>query len=305
MSPLFDLMNYRDATSHLFKRAQELLCAAIETYEPSARFKVDTWDRDNKGGGGESRVLNGDVFEQAGVNFSRVFGKLSKEATHKLIGQEIEAPFFATGVSVVIHPRSPMIPTTHCNYRYLEVGEQSWFGGGADLTPYYLFEEDAKHFHQTLKNKCDLVDKEFYPKYKKWCDEYFYLPHRGETRGIGGIFFDYLGQKKEIAVEKAYSLAEKLSHSMAEPYTPIVTRRLLEPYGENERDFQLVRRGRYVEFNLLYDRGTHFGLKTGGRTESILMSLPPEVRWRYAYTPEAGSPEAKLLTVLKSPIAWV
>ena len=293
----------------LFKDVQTHICAALERADGSAVFRSDEWDRlDSKGadgGGGLTRIMSeGAVFEKAGVNFSCVQGTMPASFAAKLGAGAQDLPFFATGVSLVIHPRSPMVPTTHANYRYIEMGDKRWFGGGADLTPYYLFEDDAKHFHQVLKAVCDKHSPEHYPRFKKWCDEYFFLPHRQETRGIGGIFFDYIGRDDGADLEAAFLLAKDLGFAFTDQYVPIVERRKSLPYSETQRHFQLQRRGRYVEFNLLYDRGTHFGLQTGGRIESILMSLPSLVRWDYCPSYEPGSPEAKLLQVLQKPQEW-
>ena len=257
------------------------------------------------GGGGVARVLQeGAVFEKGGVNWSRVEGELPADFAAQMPGEG--RAFRATGVSLVIHPRSPMVPTTHANFRMLEKGDKCWFGGGADLTPYYLFREDAQHFHGTLRAACDrhapLGD---YPRFKKWCDEYFYLGHRGETRGVGGIFFDYLdGSGSERDLEDIFAFVRDVGRAFVPAYLPIVQRRRNLPYGDRERHWQLIRRGRYVEFNLIHDRGTVFGLKTNGRTESILMSLPPLVRWEYDVHPEPGSREAELLSALK-PTDWL
>jgi coproporphyrinogen III oxidase len=230
------------------------------------------------------------VFEKAGVNFSAVHGNLPEQFASKIpLGTGTE--FFATGISLVFHPRSPMVPAVHANFRYFEKGDAAWFGGGTDLTPCYPYPEDAAHFHRTLKQACDVHDIEFYPRFKKWCDEYFALPHRGEMRGIGGIFFDYV----QGDPEKHFAFVQGLGDTFLDAYLPIATRRMHEPYGESERQYQLYRRGRYVEFNLLYDRGTIFGLETRGRTESILMSMPPLVRWVYDFKPAPGSREEKAL----------
>lgn len=293
-----------------FRQIQAEITSQLEECDGEAKFISDRWDRPDPhlahGGGGETRVLShGNVFEQAGVNFSEVHGTMPAEMNEKLTGSRSEEQFFATGVSLVIHPRSPMVPTTHANVRYLKVGEHAWFGGGTDLTPYYLFEEDARFFHRQIKEVCDRHDLQHYPKFKKWCDQYFFLPHRGETRGVGGIFFDYLGKDDPSQLDPIGAFVEAFGHALMSFYIPIVNRRKDEGWGDRERDFQLVRRGRYVEFNLLYDRGTLFGLKTGGRTESILMSLPPEVKWRYCYTPPEGGREEQLLEVLKSPREWL
>lgn len=300
----------RQRTAKLFKEVQSHICAAVELADGVATFNDDNWTRTDalggEGGGGLTRVLaEGAVFEKAGVNFSAVHGTMPASFAAKLGAGESELPFFATGVSLVIHPRSPRVPTTHANYRYLELGSQSWFGGGADLTPYYLYEEDARHFHSVLKNTCDKHSPAYYPRFKKWCDEYFFLPHRQETRGVGGIFFDYLGRDDGADLERLFTLAHDLGFAFTDQYIPIVENRKTESSTEQERHFQLQRRGRYVEFNLLYDRGTHFGLHTGGRTESILMSLPSLVRWDYCPEYAPGSREATLIDTLRKPKDWV
>lgn len=293
-----------------FRRTQATICEALEALEPSARFESDTWERTDSGGGhgggGLTRVLRGgSVFEQGGVSFSEVHGTLPADMCERLVGERRELPFFATGVSLVIHPVSPLAPTTHANYRYLEVDSLAWFGGGGDLTPYYLFTDDAVHFHRTLKQVCDEHDRSYYPRFKKECDEYFFLPHRGETRGVGGIFFDYLGRDGKTPLPQAFAFVKDLAASFPSSYVPIVERRSRERWTEPQKKFQLLRRGRYVEFNLLYDRGTLFGLRTGGRTESILMSLPPSVSWEYNFQAAPGSPEAALIETLRSPRDWV
>ncbi len=294
----------------LVQRLQAEISAALEAVDGEGTFIDDYWTRVDKsgdhGGGGLTKVMrNGRIFESAGVNVSEVHGLLPPSMSQKLIGEERDAKFYATGVSLVFHPHSPMIPTTHANFRYLEVESYSWFGGGADLTPYYLWEEDAVHFHRTLKNACDAFDPEYYPNFKKRCDEYFYLPHRGEARGVGGIFFDYLGKDDPENLPEIYSFVEQAGEAFLDSYLPIVHLRSDEPWDENQKKFQLMRRGRYVEFNLLYDRGTTFGLKTNGRTESILMSLPPNVSWEYNYQPPAGSREEALIQTLSQHREWV
>lgn len=300
----------RQRSSKLFRDIQSHICSALEKSDGKGVFRSDEWTRPDAkgtdGGGGLTRILSeGAVFEKAGVNFSSVQGTMPASFAAKLGAGEQDLPFFATGVSLVIHPRSPMVPTTHANYRYIELGDKAWFGGGADLTPYYLFEEDAKHFHQVIKAACDKHSPEHYARFKKWCDEYFFLPHRQETRGIGGIFFDYIGRDDGANPEATFALAQDLGFAFTDQYIPIVERRKHAPYTEAQQHFQLQRRGRYVEFNLLYDRGTHFGLQTGGRIESILMSLPALVRWDYCPSYEPGSAEAKLLDVLQNPREWV
>ena len=286
---------------------QDRICAGIAEEDGSASFFEDDWERETGGGGGRTRVLtDGAVFEQAGVNFSHVSGgNMPASATaHRpeLAGRTFEA----MGVSLVIHPKNPYAPTSHANVRFFiaeKEGEDPiwWFGGGFDLTPYYPFEEDAIHWHQVSKNACEPFGEDVYPKYKKWCDEYFFLKHRGETRGVGGLFFDDLN---EWGFEKSFAFMQSVGDHYLEAYRPIVARRKNTEYGERERDFQLYRRGRYVEYNLVYDRGTLFGLQTGGRTESILMSLPPLVKWRYNWKPEPGSPEAVLYDDYLHPRDW-
>ena len=278
------------------QRLQKTITSELQQIDARAEFETDTWQRD-AGGGGRSMVLrDGAVFEQAGVNFSEVYGdNLPASATaHRpeLAGRQ----FRAMGVSLVIHPDNPYIPTSHANVRFFvaeKPGETPiwWFGGGFDLTPYYGFKEDCKHWHQIAKQACDPYGSERYVEYKKWCDEYFYVKHRGEARGIGGLFFDDLN---EPDFEQAFAFMRSVGDHYLPAYTPIVERHKHDAYGEREKKFQLYRRGRYVEFNLVYDRGTLFGLQSGGRTESILMSLPPAVNWRYNYQPEAGSAEAEL-----------
>jgi coproporphyrinogen III oxidase len=293
--------------SDLFERAakfftelQTELCRALAEADGAAEFSADAWQRPG-GGGGVARVLEGGaVFEKAGVNWSNVDGELPAEVAATLPGQG--RSFRAAGVSLVLHPRSPMVPTTHANFRCLAKGDAMWFGGGADLTPYYFFREDAVHFHQVLAAACErhraVAD---YDRFKAWCDEYFFLPHRNETRGVGGVFFDYLGAKEPVVpLESVFDFVRDIGRSLTKAYVPIVQRRQPMPFGETERAWQLRRRGRYVEFNLIYDRGTLFGLKTNGRIESILMSLPPLVRWDYDVMAQPGSPEAELLTHLRA-----
>jgi coproporphyrinogen III oxidase len=292
MSTLFD------RAAEFFQELQAEICEALAREDGGSGFSSDAWTREG-GGGGVSRVLvDGAVFEKGGVNWSRVEGELPEEFAGQIPGEG--RAFRASGVSLVIHPRSPLVPTTHANFRCLEKGGKLWFGGGADLTPYYLFREDAEHFHRTLRAACDrhapIGD---YARFKKWCDEYFFLPHRNETRGVGGIFFDYLdGSESEL--ENIFAFVRDAGRAFVPAYQPIVQRRRGLAYGEQERHWQLLRRGRYVEFNLIYDRGTVFGLKTKGRTESILMSLPPLVRWEYDMQPEPGSREAELVAALTS-----
>lgn len=276
---------------------QEHIVAGLEQVDGKS-FRRDQWERP-EGGGGLSCVLEqGNVFERGGVNYSHVFGgglpASATAARPELSGRSFEA----MGVSLVLHPRNPYAPTVHLNVRFLEACKEGaepvwWFGGGMDLTPYYAFAEDAVHFHQTCKSALQPFGAEYHPHFKKWCDEYFYLRHRKEPRGIGGIFFDDLNQPD---FDTCFNLTRSVGDHFLPAYVPILQRRLEMPYGERERDFQAYRRGRYVEFNLVWDRGTLFGLQSGGRTESILMSLPPIVKWRYDWKPEAGSAEEKLYT---------
>ena len=289
----------RERAAAYFRELQDHICKGLENVDGPGRFREDTWDRPG-GGGGRTRVLiDGGVFEKAGVNFSEVFGEMAPEFAAQLPGDGVA--FTAAGISLVLHPRNPLVPTVHANFRFLTKGDASWFGGGADLTPYYPYREDVIHFHKAWRDVCTRhgppVD---YAKFKAWCDEYFFLKHRGETRGVGGLFFDDLHE--DPAADFAYLRA--VGDGFLDAYLPIVERRKDTPYGERERQFQLYRRGRYVEFNLVFDRGTLFGLQSGGRTESILMSLPPLVRWEYGYTPEEGSDEARLADYLR-PRDWL
>ncbi len=286
---------------------QDNICASIQAEDGTTTFREDLWER-AEGGGGRSRVMaDGAVFEQAGVGFSHVYGgKMPPSATaHRpeLAGRS----FQAVGVSLVLHPLNPYAPTSHANVRFFIAEKEGtdpvwWFGGGFDLTPYYGFENDAEHWHRVARDACAPFGDDVYPRYKKWCDEYFFLKHRNEPRGIGGLFFDDLN---EWGFERCFAFMQSVGNHFLAAYRPIVARRKDTPYGETERDFQLYRRGRYVEFNLVYDRGTLFGLQSGGRTESILMSLPPLVKWRYNWQPEPGTPEAKLYDIFLKPRNWV
>ncbi len=291
-------MTVQKRAEELFLSLQATICEALERADGAACFRSDNWERSG-GGGGLTRVIErGALFEKGGVNFSSVHGELDERMAGEMPGEGTQ--FSATGISLVIHPLSPRVPTVHANFRCLRRGSALWFGGGADLTPYYPVREDVVHFHRTWKEGCDADDGALYPRFKKWCDDYFFLPHRDETRGVGGIFFDYLQRDPE----RDLALVERLGRAFLTAYLPIVERRRNDNYGERERSFQLLRRGRYVEFNLLYDRGTIFGLRTGGRTESILMSLPSEVRWGYDVKFPAGSAEAQLSEWLK-PQEWL
>ncbi len=289
------------------KDLQDRICNDLAAVDGKAQFVEDTWVRD-EGGGGRSRVItDGAVFEKGGVNFSHVLGEqMPASATaHRpeLAGRRFEA----MGVSLVMHPSNPYVPTSHANVRFFIAEKPGadpvwWFGGGYDLTPYYGFEEDCIHWHQTAKAACEPFGKDVFDRYKKWCDDYFYLKHRNEPRGVGGLFFDDLNTP---SFDECFAFMRSVGDSYIDAYAPIVKRRQSLEYGERERQFQLYRRGRYVEFNLVYDRGTLFGLQTGGRTESILMSLPPLVRWQYDYHPEPESPEAELLQRYLTARDWV
>jgi coproporphyrinogen III oxidase len=288
-----------------FMSLQDHICQTLEDLDGST-FEQDEWVRE-EGGGGRSRVLkDGNIFEQAGVNYSHVFGA-NMPASATAHRPELQGRSFnACGVSLVIHPRNPNIPTSHANVRFFIAEKEGsdpvwWFGGGFDLTPFYPNDDDIRHWHQTAKDICEPFGADIYPKYKKWCDEYFYLKHRKETRGVGGLFFDDLN---EWGFDKSFEFTQQVGKGFTDAYAPIVTARKDDEYSERERQFQLYRRGRYVEFNLVFDRGTLFGLQTGGRTESILMSMPPLARWEYQYHPEEGSKEAKLYEYL-TPREWV
>lgn len=291
------------------KHLQDSICKTLESVDGKATFKEDLWDRP-EGGGGRTRVIeNGNVFEKGGVNISSVFGKLPEQLQKTL--NVSQGDFFACGLSLVLHPKNPMVPTVHANWRYFEMYDEQgnivtqWFGGGQDLTPYYLFDEDAIHFHNVCKEACDKHDETFYPQYKKRCDEYFYNAHRNEGRGIGGLFFDYLKETDSISLQERYDFVTEIGNSFLNSYVPIVEKRKELSYSSEQRDWQEVRRGRYVEFNLVHDKGTLFGLKTNGRIESILMSLPPKVQWHYNHSPEKGSEEERLIQVLQQPKNWV
>ena len=316
----------REQAKEFLLKLQDDICKGLEGIDGKAKFKEETWERP-EGGGGRSRVMcEGSIFEQAGVNFSEVKGE---ELPPSIINQRPEAKghkWYATGTSMVLHPRNPYIPTVHLNYRYFEAGPVWWFGGGADLTPYYAYLTDTRHFHKTHQKACDSINSQLHKVFKPWCDEYFFLKHRNESRGVGGIFFDYQdgsgsiykGQNpngvaaqvsKELGSitlswENLFSLAKACGNSFLPAYLPIIEKRKNHSYGDRERQFQLYRRGRYVEFNLVWDRGTIFGLQTNGRTESILMSLPPLARWEYGYKATQGSREELLTEVFTKPQEW-
>lgn len=289
---------------------QDTITSRLEEIDGSAKFREDLWDR-KEGGGGRTRVIeNGTVFEKGGVNISAVHGPLPAAMQNYFNVGEVD--FYACGLSLVLHPKNPMVPTVHANWRYFEMYDKQgnilkdqWFGGGQDLTPYYLIEEDVVHFHQISKNACDRHHPEFYSRYKKQCDEYFWNSHREEARGIGGLFFDYCKATEEMSIDDWFNFVTEVGDSFLKAYVPIVEKRKNLPYSEENRTWQEIRRGRYVEFNLVHDKGTLFGLKTNGRIESILMSLPPHVQWVYDHHPEKGSEEEKLLEVLMQPKAWI
>jgi coproporphyrinogen III oxidase len=315
--------------SAFMRQVQDHICQELEDADGAGEFREDSWERP-EGGGGRSRVIReGNVFEQGGVNFSEVWGEHLPPSILKQRPEAAGHGFYATGTSMVLHPRNPYVPTVHLNYRYFEAGPVWWFGGGLDLTPYYPFPEDVQHLHQTLKNACDRHNPHYYPTFKRWCDEYFYLKHRNETRGVGGLFFDYqdslagefyrgdqpngpagtyshqIGIQPARTWEEIFAFVQDCAYAFVPAYKPIVEKRKDQAYGDRERNFQLYRRGRYVEFNLVYDRGTIFGLQTNGRTESILMSLPPLVRWEYGYQPEPNTPEAELYEIYLKPQDWL
>ena len=303
------MTSQKDRFYDYIQKLQDQICSALETADGQAQFQEDHWNRKG-GGGGRTRVIeNGAVFEKGGVNISAVHGELpdSMKAYFKVE----EGSFFACGLSLVIHPKNPMVPTVHANWRYFELYKDdgsladAWFGGGQDLTPYYLFEEDATHFHRTCKMACDQHNASFYSKYKEACDRYFWNAHRDEARGVGGLFFDYLKQTDEQSLEQWYDFVTEVGNSFISAYVPIVEKRKNLSYTDEQREWQEIRRGRYVEFNLVHDKGTLFGLRTNGRIESILMSLPPHVQWQYNHSPEAGSEEDNLLQILKEPREWV
>lgn len=293
-----------------FKELQDSICRQLEAADGRGKFQEDIWER-AEGGGGRTRVItNGNVIEKGGVNFSAVFGSTPKNITHAL--NLPESNFFASGVSIVLHPLNPMVPIIHMNVRYFETTPTKktnegtwWFGGGIDLTPHYVDKEDAKYFHQHLKDVCDKHAPGYYFKFKKWADDYFYIKHRQETRGIGGIFFDRLGPEQEKSKEQLFSFVKDVGLVFAPVYTHFMNKNSNLHFGNKEKQWQMLRRGRYVEFNLVWDKGTKFGLDTNGRTESILMSLPPQANWTYNYQPQPGSTEEQTLKLLKKGVSWL
>ena len=299
----------KDQFYKYIENLQNTITSKLEEVDGGAKFQEDIWQRE-EGGGGRTRVIeNGNVFEKGGVNISKVFGELP-EALRKQFKVK-EGNFFACGLSLVLHPTNPFVPTVHANWRYFEMYDEAgnivtqWFGGGQDLTPYYLFDEDATHFHTVCKSACDKHNPDFYSKFKKVCDEYFWNSHRNEARGIGGLFFDYQKETEEYSIKDRFNFVTEVGNSFLESYVPIVEKRKEIEFTKEHKDWQEVRRGRYVEFNLVHDRGTLFGLKTNGRIESILMSLPPIVQWKYNHQPEENSDEARLLEVLENPKDWI
>lgn len=299
----------KDKFYQYIQSLQDTITSKLEAVDGKAKFREDLWERP-EGGGGRTRVIeNGNVFEKGGVNISAVHGELPKAMQAYFNVGDVD--FFACGLSLVIHPKNPMVPTVHANWRYFEMYDKagnvvdSWFGGGQDLTPYYLFDEDAAHFHQTCKTACDKHNPDFYPRFKKQCDEYFWNAHRNEARGIGGLFFDHCKASEDFGMQQWFDFVSEVGNSFLEAYVPIVETRKDIQYTQDNLTWQEIRRGRYVEFNLVHDKGTLFGLKTNGRIESILMSLPPHVQWVYDHHPEPGSEEERLINVLKNPADWV
>jgi coproporphyrinogen III oxidase len=303
-------MSFTDRWIAYIHGLQDRICATVEAADGKACFASDEWKREGGGGGRTKTIAVGDLIEKGGVNTSVVWGDVTDTMRTQL---NVEGRrWFAAGLSLVLHPKNPYVPTTHANWRYFELYDEAgnvadrWFGGGSDLTPYYLFAEDAKHFHLAFRDAMDIFGKEYYPRFKQWCDEYFVNRHRGgEMRGIGGVFYDHLRPGNEAEAERLFEFQRAVGDGFLPAYMPIAERRRGLAYGEREIEWQEIRRGRYVEFNLIHDRGTLFGLKTSGRTESILMSLPPRAKWEYNYQPEPGSPEAELLDACMHPRDWI
>lgn len=293
----------KEAITEYFKSLQDDICRRLEAADGEGRFQEDAWERPG-GGGGRSRVIQGRHIEKGGVNFSAVYGPMPEKITRAL--GVAPGDFYATGVSIVLHPVNPHVPIIHMNVRYFEMsGGPWWFGGGIDLTPHYIDRDDARFFHRQLKAVCDRYDSSYYPEFKQWADDYFYLKHRRETRGIGGIFFDRLSETKEIDKAERFAFVAAVGEVFAPTYIHLLERHKEQPFSPAEKEWQMVRRGRYVEFNLVWDKGTKFGLDTDGRTESILMSLPPLAGWKYNYRPADGSREAETLERLRKGIDWL
>ena len=287
-----------------YRRIQSLICDEIAKADGKGSFEPDSWERSG-GGGGLTRIMsNGNILEKAGVNFSAVHGEMNDAMKQNLKVADANS-FFATGVSIVMHPNNPHVPIIHMNIRYFEMDNGTyWFGGGIDLTPHYIIPEDATHFHNQLKQVCDKFDPEYYPEFKKWADDYFYIPHREETRGIGGIFYDHLIENANRSKQSIFEFSIALGELFPKIYSQFLNKYGNKPFTPEEKEWQLIRRGRYVEFNLVYDRGTRFGLLSNGRTESILMSLPENAKWFYNHQPQPGSPEAETISLLKKGIDW-
>ena len=297
-------MPSKEIITDYFIVLQNSICTALEKADGKAKFIEDKWERSG-GGGGKTRVIqDGNIIEKGGVNFSAVHGTIPKFLISEIQKKNADQ-FYATGISIVIHPTSPMIPIIHMNVRYFEISENEyWFGGGIDLTPIYVVEDDAKYFHTVLKKACDKFDANYYVDFKKWADDYFFIKHRNETRGVGGIFFDKLKSNEKHSKQNIFEFVKEIGESFASVYTEIINRNKERPFSEKEKQWQMLRRGRYVEFNLVYDKGTKFGLETEGRTESILMSLPKHAGWLYNFLSEKGSKEEITLSFLKKGIKW-
>jgi coproporphyrinogen III oxidase len=293
----------KEEIANWLKGLQSRICLALEQADGAGKFSTEEWER-SEGGGGVTRILqNGNVIEKGGVNFSAVSGKLPENISNAL--KLPPSDFFATGVSIVIHPHNPHVPIIHMNVRYFEVSSGAyWFGGGIDLTPHYVNAADATFFHKALKDTCDKHDAAYYPEFKKWADDYFFIPHRNETRGVGGIFFDRLTTSEKHSKKNRFEFLKAVGETFAPVYTELMKRNSDKPFSEKEKQWQLIRRGRYVEFNLVYDKGTKFGLDTNGRIESILMSLPAMASWQYNFSPEAGSAEENTLSLLRKGVEW-
>jgi len=295
----------KERIAETYKTIQDEICRGLEELDGGAKFAEELWNREG-GGGGRTRVIqNGDILEKGGVNFSAVHGK-TPEKVKKYFGTD-EEDFFATGVSIVIHPNNPWVPIIHMNIRYFELSEQvRWFGGGIDLTPHYVVEEEARFFHNKMKEVCDRHHPSFYPDFKAWADRYFFIKHRGESRGIGGVFYDRLmPEKAGLSADRIFDFSCDLGRVFVPTYAELVNKNRAKSYSQREKEWQLLRRGRYVEFNLIYDAGTRFGLETNGRIESILMSLPAQANWAYDFRPEPGSPEEKTLSLLRGNPDWL
>ncbi len=287
-----------------YKQLQNEICTGLEQLDGNGRFEEDIWDRPEGGGGRSRAIANGELLEKGGVNFSAVHGD-TPEKILKALNLD-KADFFATGVSIVLHPTNPFVPIIHMNVRYFEMSNGVyWFGGGIDLTPHYINDDDARFFHQSLKSTCDRFDKSYYPKFKNWADDYFFIPHRNETRGIGGIFFDRLNGPETGSKESLLDFTLAVGRTFVPTYSELATRNRDKPFSDEDKKWQSLRRGRYVEFNLVHDKGTKFGLDTGGRTESILMSMPPIANWQYNHTPQEGSAESETLKKLRKGVNWI